>query len=271
MFGILSPGRRLRIKDYQQFFDRFTMLLKAFRCQGPGLLEVLLPDDALCVRKEMLLRTGRGGPKGWDSSTLDLHRKEWANAGLRWQASQPKQSDKDSSWYASLNARQRDTLAFNQFTNKKDIVRTLGVDLSQSIGRASTTVLSNGKVVCPTILPKTMFWVSADVEDSSTTISIPQSVHRPVIGIEAMMIQGFPIFERKWEPLLRDFGDIVLLQSLAGNAFPGTVVIAFSCAAIFATDWNAEGPDDWSTEVYTDKESADAAMDLFASMGSLDA
>jgi hypothetical protein len=120
----------------------------------------MLPDTHPLVVKELKLKTAAGS-KAWDSSTIDIHRRQWALQGKRWgDASMlPPKEEMESPWYASLNARQRDVLAYNQLFAKKDEGRLVGVDVSQSIGRAPNTQFTQSKapkVVVPTILPNTL-------------------------------------------------------------------------------------------------------------------
>ena len=110
-----------------------------------------------------------------------------------------------------------------------DAVRVLGVDLGQYIGRALTTTLSEGKVVRPTILIGSVFWVSTPDEAE-------KHIHRPVVGVESMMLQGWPALHPPWEGLLNQYSDNSFRQSLAGNAFAGSVIMSLVASLLFAVD-----------------------------------
>ena len=99
--------------------------------------------------------------------------------------------------------------------------RLVGVDISQSITRASTTVRMDNVIVSPTILPGSLLWLSFEREFGGEV----EHVHRPLTGVEALMLQGWQIFNPKWATLLQGTPDR-LCQSLAGNAFSGTVIMA---------------------------------------------
>lgn len=268
VLAVLSPGRKFRVKNYSRFFERVTDVLLACKLRGPGLLHVLLQDDDEFVAEELEQRQ-KCGPKGWDSSTIETHRREWSRVGLRWQACQPKASDKRSAWYERLNARQRDVLAYTQHTargsQRERTVKTLGVDVGQSIGRAPTTAEHHGKICSPTILPGSIFWLSADPGDLCD--DAPPGfigIHRPLLGVESMMLQGWPVFRPCWRGLVDAHTDTVR-QSLAGNAFAGTVIVSLMSSLLFALDWTDDAPADWSKEIYTDGEASTAAMSLLQS------
>ena len=76
--------------------------------------------------------------------------------------------------------------------------RLVGVDVSQSITRASTTVRLNNVIVSPTILPGSLLWLSFEREFGGDV----EHVHRPLTGAEALMLQGWQIFNPKWATLL---------------------------------------------------------------------
>ena len=257
ILAVLRPSRRFKIANYTVLHTRIAELLLHFKVSSPSLLDTLLPNGHPCVDEELALRQTKGPPKLMESSTIDIHRKEFMKAGLRWGAAQASPADQKSPWWKTVHGRQRDILAFNQHTNKtpSHSFRLHGVDLGQSIGRAPTTVLNReGLVISPTILPGSMIWISHS------------GFHRPVLGVESLMFQGWPIFHPRWSEHLDIYRrDNTTLQSLAGNAFPGTVIIAIMAAFVFALDFDASGDEQTGAnpeEVYTTDAAATSAMDL---------
>ena len=80
------------------------------------------------------------------------------------------------------------------------------------------------------------------------------------------MLQGWPIFHPDWQEHLALYNnDNALLQSLAGNAFPGTVIQAIMAAVIFALDFNSELPEEEPEHVCMSTQAAAAAFDLLKS------
>eukprot|EP00974_Lingulodinium_polyedra_P095562 9261598-Lingulodinium_polyedra.AAC.1 len=71
-----------------------------------------------------------------------------------------------------------------------------------------------------------MFWVSAEPSDSTDEVDIPRSIHRLVVGVESLMLQGWPALQPRWAEHLRKFPDNALRHSFAGHAFAGAVVAA---------------------------------------------
>ena len=83
------------------------------------------------------------------------------------------------------------------------------------------------------------------------------------------MLQGWPILHPRWQELLALYtNDNAFLQSLAGNAFPGTVIQAIMAAVIFALDFNPESPAEEPEDVCTSSEATVAALDLLKSLRS---
>jgi len=95
-----------------------------------------------------------------------------------------------------------------------------GCDVSQSIYRAALSSKVGSSTVAPAILPGSKVWW------------YPKA--RLQLGIESLSMAGFPIWRR--DDLIQKYDD-ELLQSLAGNAFSGTVVAALLGAFMVATPW----------------------------------
>ena len=78
----------------------------------------------------------------------------------------------------------------------------------------ATALQPDGKAFLPTTQPISKHWIANRC--------------RPVIGVESMLFQGFPMLKL---PGSESFHD-TLLQDLAGNAYCGTVVLAVHAAAL---------------------------------------
>ena len=200
-------------------------------------------------------------PRAWASGAIDIHRKAWQSLGLRWQACQATEGDRKSEWSQTIGARARDTLAVNQHINRPGAVKTVlvGVDISQSITRASTTVRLNNFIVSPTILPGSLLWLSFEREFGGEV----EHVHWPLAGAEALLLQGWPIFNPKWATLLQGTPER-LCQSLAGNAFSGTVIMALVSSLLFGVDGAVKPDIEHDDEV--DNSSATVGKDSAASV-----
>ena len=166
-----------------------------------------------------------------------------------------------SPWFHTLCARQRDILAFHHRNRGKprssdDAATLVGCDLGQGINRIPHTKRGNdGQIIAPTLLPGSIFWISSDNTKHS------REVHRHLLGVEALCLQGFPILHSRCESLL-PYGDGIM-ANLAGNAFPGTVMVSLLCALFFASTFteNAAMDDD----AYTTVDCARAALALMKS------
>ena len=252
--GLRRPCRSLGVTDHDSFFRRLTELLVAFKMQGPSLADVLLEDGNPHVVAELARRSERQ-PRGWESATINTHRMEWQKLGLRWQATQAADADRNSPWFTTLCMRQRDNLAYHQAKHHsaqdpKVAARRLGVDLGQSISRLPHSVMFGDTVIAPTLLPNSVRWVSSSASSCSTRTA------RPILGVEALAIQGWPVLHERFREA-RAGKEPPFLMNLAGNAFPGTMVVALICGMVFA----AEGAgDEHSSSV--DRSSAAASIAL---------
>lgn len=262
ILGVLRPARHLQIADYSKFFKRFLDLLSKFKAMPPCLTDsMLLDDDEYLAKASGELSENS---KGWDSSTMEVHRSEWNKRGLRFQTRKPHPADQDSAWYAALAARHRDCLAFRQHTVKSttatDMAKLVGTDVGQDIRRLPHTTLGvAGKITAPTLLPNTMLWISVE---AGGVLGATRSIHRPLLGAEALAIQGWPIFSVKWSNMLSDYSDR-FLGNLAGNAFPGTVIAAIINALVFSID-SADTNDGSSTT----RGACDEALTLLSEVAS---
>ena len=131
--------------------------------------------------------------------------------GVRW-ATQVPQELLDNAWYGTLTKREGDALQLSRVAAPHTEFR----NLSQSIGRVhGQTLQQNGKHVAPTMLPQQLLWT--------------ESQARLVTGVEALIMQGFPIL------LLLDNMKATgqetqvsgaFLHDLAGNAMALPVALA---------------------------------------------
>lgn len=161
---------------------------------------------------------------GWPAE----HEALFKSKGISWKDMQPSQEMQANPWYQQITRRQREALNYHLFRMRHVDDKTKGplttVDLSQSIGRCS----KGYKGICQTLTPKMCTWMIANDRDAGELeemafdkLPLPG---RPMLGIEAMAIQGFPL---DW--LLS--GRVVCppntqLLELAGNAFSSTAFAA---------------------------------------------
>ena len=102
-------------------------------------------------------------------------------------------------------------------------------DVSQSLARIRFSLYpeapGTGSIVAPTMMPEQIIWISDRVYGS-----------RLLLGREALMLQGFPV--QKVIDLVNDTSEHNL-QSLAGNSFGFTVVLALLMSTFAAVDWRS--------------------------------
>ena len=125
----------------------------------------------------------------------------------------------------------------------------LGADVGQSAGRISHTLLRHQRAVAPCVLPGSSLWIG-------------DGVHRPLLGREALSVQGWPIHAGKYAKLIDGtinsrFTD-KLLANMAGNAFPGPCIASLLGAILLGT----EGRQQPQHMASTSKDEAEAALAL---------
>ena len=255
MMCVRRPGRVFQIANHDAFFKSVFNLLDMFKAEPCDLTECLLDSSHEVVQREFSVREARGKGKQFDQNTIKLHRAEFQKAGVRWGSISALKEDLASPWFPLLPQSMQATLAFHHRSAKssRELPQYLqGVDLSQSINRRiHTTTTRTGKLVTPTILPRSCLWMS---------IEQGKSVHRPLLGIESMMLQGFPIMAQDFRNIFEKLGrGDAFLQDLAGNAFSSSVV----CALITATLFSAELTPGTSSRVTLQGAAAEEALALF--------
>eukprot|EP00971_Amphidinium_carterae_P218021 4328155-Amphidinium_carterae.1 len=173
----------------------------------------------------------------------------------------------ENGWFNTLTARSRDALVLSQREYESSYFR----DFGQSLGRVhtKTTTDESGKHAAPTLLPSHELWIDEAARlrvslglrpGDQIDVAAVEAAHassRMLLGIEALMFQGFPalqVFDRVAIPddLKRDLAgnamalpalqvfDRVaipddLMRDLAGNAMALPVVLAVlqsACASL---------------------------------------
>ena len=222
-FG-LTPSRGMAL------VERIFQQVDQLSCETKSMYHFLLSADHPYVKQElsaMQLRpesvavpTGVGWPAE--------HEALFKSKGISWKDMQPSQDVLNSPWYQNLTRRKKEILNYQIFCTRQTSDTNKGplttVDLSQSIYRAS----KGYKGICQTLTPKMCTWMVAHDRDAEELEEeaydkLPQP-GRPMLGVEAMAIQGFPV---KWLFSGPDkCPPNTQLLDLAGNAFSSLVFAA---------------------------------------------
>lgn len=240
---IISILKTENIQNLDLYFKNFISLLERAKRDPPSALDVLLPKDDPHVADWLSIRQGK--PRaGWEPGSIDLHQKHYAAKGLRWGSIEPDSNTKNSSWYGTLTAREKDTLVFNMHMHPQDEA----FDISQSIYRVpkSSTLQrrqgdsgGSGILVSPAILPRALIWWKKEA--------------RLQLGIESLMMAGFPIALR---PDLSSLFSNDAMQNLAGNCFSATIISAVFACYLALTPRHASGSS--RRRIVAELEQADA-------------
>ena len=274
-FAVYVASGRNSIANFadRTVFDQFATLselLKLCRRTPPPITDVLLPAIDLRVQNHLLacLETpylDKASSKG--GSWISEHQKEYGRLRLRWGSQPLSEATRTSPWLRTLTWPQKSILTLHQHrliasstqlisSTSTDMVQApapsnrapprLMIDLMPSIGRYPTTsVIDESRELAPCILPKQLLWMHLDEP-------------RPMLGIEAMMLQGFPISKVTMQPWMANS----LLQCLAGNAVACPVMLALAMSTIVAITWHGNNMP--QTHRNSSEEDVQSALDLLA-------
>ena len=161
-------------------------------------------------------------------SWIATHMEKYKEHRLRWGAAGAPETAKESPWWASLTDREKDVVGFMTHVYPEATV----IHVDQSIGRVPMdSVLEHeleGGVkvrVAPTQLPKEKAWLVQR--------------NRLLLGMEGMVLQGFPVTAGKLYDIACAFPD-PLLQDLAGNSFGSLLILSMISATLCALPWAEE-------------------------------
>ena len=105
--GVLRPSRRFNIPDSGVFFERLRAVFESFKCtDGAGVLDVLFPPEHEAVQHEQAICRTKVS-KGWESSTLDIHRAEWLKRGFRFDPARTAPQPEAIDWFPALSSREK--------------------------------------------------------------------------------------------------------------------------------------------------------------------
>jgi site-specific DNA-cytosine methylase len=268
IIGIRRPGRLVTVTSAECFFAQVENMMALCKMAPPQLGSILLPDSHPLVQEELQRRTDQPEPRGWDTNTINAHRAAWLKLGLRWQASQAREEDRQSEWFQTLPLRERDILALHQHvavseksSKAEQDARQAALVLGNSCSFTSQGILGcHSTLVSPTAMPKAKCWISLGPGNTHYDAATGP-IHRYMLGPEAMMLQGWPILADRYEHIRQQRSNL-FLNDLAGNAFPVTIIAAFINAILFALEPKSGTPDDQAT--ITDASDVNSAMLLFS-------
>ena len=229
-------------------FDQFrtvSALLKLCRRRCPPIREVLLDHAHPILESELNRRLAR--PKVPIGAWVVEHQKEYAKYLKRWGANPPCVATENSKWLPTLTLSQKSILVLHQYRllaadtklvkkRAKPVVTgsaqagrrmpRLMVDLNPSIGRFthSSHDDSNNIEIAPCILPQQLLWLHLYGDGHEP---------RPMIGIESMLLQGWPVLQVALEGWMDDR----LFQGLAGNGVPLPILVALLSSVFDGISW----------------------------------
>ena len=225
-------------------FDQFrtvSALLKLCRRRCPPIREVLLDNADPILESERNRRLAR--PKLPIGTWVVEHQKEYTKYLKPWGAKPPCAATENSKWLPTLTLYEKSTLVLYQYRllaadtqlvkkRAKPVVTgsaqagkrmpRLMVDLNRF--SHSTHDDSNNIEIAPCILPQQLLWLHLYGDGHEP---------RPMIGIESMLLQGWPVLQVEPELWMTDG----LFQSLAGNGVPLPILVALLSSAFEGISW----------------------------------
>ena len=226
-------------------FSTVSALLNLCRRKCPPICDVLLDKADPILESELVRRLSK--PKQPLGSWVQEHQKEYLKYLKSWGGNPPCAATEKSRWLETLTEAQRSILilhqhrllaASTQLVKKRDKTVVTGsaqagrrmprimVDLNPSIGRFSSSTHddSNDVEIAPCILPQQLLWLHLYGDGQEP---------RPMIGIESMLFQGWPVLQVEPEPWMHD----ALVQSLAGNGVPLPILVALLSSVFEGISW----------------------------------
>ena len=226
-------------------FRTVSALLNLCRRRCPPIREVLLDHAHPILESELNRRLAR--PKVPIGAWVVEHQKEYAKYLKRWGANPPCVATENSKWLPTLTLSQKSILVLHQYRllaadtklvkkRAKPVVTgsaqagrrmpRLMVDLNPSIGRFthSSHDDSNNIEIAPCILPQQLLWLHFYGDGQEP---------RPMIGIESMLLQGWPVLQVALEGWMDDR----LFQGLAGNGVPLPILVALLSSVFDGISW----------------------------------
>ena len=226
------------IKEWSLTRETFMRHLNRMRRIPPSFEQILLADDHPFIRA-MFEIWSKHAPAGLEASTVDKHmahsRSKRSCLDCSYGRLQVRESTAMSPWFPPLNYRMRDVLASEQADDGPKSSHTVH-DLSQTIGRCPVSTVHPEfphVALMPTVLPGSFFWLSKtptpDFPDTRPDIKYD----RPLCPEEHMMLQAWP---STGGPLtVSDHRSVA--NSMAGNAFTGTLSMAVFMSLISSLQW----------------------------------
>ncbi len=164
--------------------------------------DLLLKDDDELVTLELQywqgLRASSHDVFRKDNLWQKKHQEEFEKHGLRWGHVEASPAMKESPWYQALSPREQDLVVFTLHAHPQAV----SIDVSQSVGRHRPTTHK----VAGTVTPGEKRYM--------------MDRNRLRVAVESLALQAIP-----WQELDLS-ADPPVLQSLAGNAWTGTVAMA---------------------------------------------
>ena len=254
----LTPSSR----GFDVIFTTMKNFVHVCRRKAPCASTVLLPGNHTSVQAYLATlqqkaseRQERGGGRGGAGAWSEQHIRELNQVGGRVGQGC---SEASSPWFKVMVRRQQSCLE-HAFQVQRSFFMA---DVSQSLARIRFSlypeVPETGGIVAPTMMPEQIIWISDRVYGS-----------RLLLGREALMFQGFPV--QKVIDLANDTSEHHL-QSLAGNSFGFTVVLALLMSTFAAVDWRSpSGPEvasELQSSLPSSSEVVGIALQAFSSLTS---
>lgn len=193
----------------QGMFD----MVERLKVPAADLGQYLLPERHQRVLDELQRRqAATRGSSSKDKNYIPRHQEYIEATGISWTSLAPAAGIAKSPWYQLLPQREKEIVAFYSTT----IPHAVAIDTSQRIDRAS---VPTGPLILNTLTPGSKNFLVGQMSIGKDT---PAKPNRILLGYESLGLQAFPVEEL--EPL--DWLSDPQMQDLAGNAFPGTCLLA---------------------------------------------
>ena len=251
-----SPSVVFGDRPVGKVFQTLRSLIKVCERTPQCATKAILPEEDEDVLNELARRQEHTRKVKRSPYNMKTAMSTASGLSVPWGTFPPSADLKESAWFATLTPEQQDALSFSFHQTPG---RLLLRDCRNTLGRVRVSTFDSGKHRAQTMVPSQLLIVFDGVQPP-----------RCLLGREALVLQGFPVNDKRIQPIIKDFSES-FLQDLAGNMVATPVLLALAAASVSSLTWRSTCTTDVTTAVKKeDAASAWDALQLCLGTGSAD-
>ncbi len=239
-----APHFTITPSNINEIFKKISGLVAMCERTPPCVTQILLDGDDDAVDRELNKRLAIGHKSS--NYNVSQATSDYKRLGIRWgdAGSRLPVEVKCSTWFQTLAPSQVSALTFSHAEMDVAVMR----DISQSLSRLRYSKMVDSdyddkRHVAFCQMPQQIAWLECANQQP-----------RPLLGREALMIQGYPIAQI---PNLVNKSSENVMASIAGNMMASTTALCIVQATLYAMPWNN------SKAIHSTKDEVEAALQIF--------